>query len=122
MQTTVKKWYRDKDSGFLDNGGGPDIMVQNGVVQTSGVELLTNGSKFSIVGHSGVWHTVLEFGIYAWKKTTTGYKDIPIDKDNHGMDDVRYFIAYIDDIGNIAEDTKEHYVEIVQEVNYSNIM
>lgn len=28
MQTIVKKWYRDKDSGFLDNGGGPDIMVR----------------------------------------------------------------------------------------------
>ena len=27
MQTVVKKWFRDKDSGFLDNGGGPDIMV-----------------------------------------------------------------------------------------------
>ncbi len=28
MQTIVKKWFRDKDSGFLDNGGGPDIMVR----------------------------------------------------------------------------------------------
>ena len=28
MQTVVKKWFRDKDSGFLNNGGGPDIMVQ----------------------------------------------------------------------------------------------
>jgi cold shock CspA family protein len=27
LQTIVKKWYRDKDSGLLDNGGGPDIMV-----------------------------------------------------------------------------------------------
>lgn len=27
LQTIVKKWYRDKDSGFLDNGDGPDIMV-----------------------------------------------------------------------------------------------
>ena len=27
MQTIVKKWFRDKDSGFLDNGGGPDILV-----------------------------------------------------------------------------------------------
>ncbi len=23
----MKKWFRDKDSGFLDNGGGPDITV-----------------------------------------------------------------------------------------------
>lgn len=27
MQTSVKKWFRDKDTGFLDNKGGPDIMV-----------------------------------------------------------------------------------------------
>ena len=27
MQTVVKKWFRDKDTGFLDNGGGTDIMV-----------------------------------------------------------------------------------------------
>ena len=27
LQTIVKKWFRDKDSGFLDNGNGPDIMV-----------------------------------------------------------------------------------------------
>ncbi|HEY9052363.1 MAG TPA: hypothetical protein VIQ03_12505 [Gammaproteobacteria bacterium] len=28
MQTTVKKWFRDKDFGFLENGDGPDIMVR----------------------------------------------------------------------------------------------
>jgi cold shock CspA family protein len=28
LQTIVKKWFRDKDSGFLDNGRGPDIMVR----------------------------------------------------------------------------------------------
>ena len=28
MQTVVKKWFRDKESGFLDNGSGPDIMVR----------------------------------------------------------------------------------------------
>jgi len=27
LQTTVKKWFRDKNSGFLDNGGAADIMV-----------------------------------------------------------------------------------------------
>ena len=27
LQATVKKWFRDKDSGFLGNGSGPDIMV-----------------------------------------------------------------------------------------------
>ena len=27
LQTTVKKWFRDKNSGFLDNGNAPDIKV-----------------------------------------------------------------------------------------------
>ena len=27
MQTIVKKWFREKESGFLDNGAGPDILV-----------------------------------------------------------------------------------------------
>ncbi len=27
MQTLVKRWFRDKEFGFLDNGDGPDIMV-----------------------------------------------------------------------------------------------
>jgi len=27
LQTIVKKWFRDKESGFLDNGSGPDITV-----------------------------------------------------------------------------------------------
>jgi len=28
LQTVVKKWFREKDYGFLDNGSGPDIMVR----------------------------------------------------------------------------------------------
>ncbi|GAB6194612.1 hypothetical protein [Desulfocastanea catecholica] len=28
MQTIVKKWFGDKDSGFLDNGSGPGILVR----------------------------------------------------------------------------------------------
>lgn len=27
MQTVVRKWFRDKDTGVLDNGGGPSISV-----------------------------------------------------------------------------------------------
>jgi cold shock CspA family protein len=30
LQTVVKKWFRDKNYGFLDNGKGPDIMVRKG--------------------------------------------------------------------------------------------
>lgn len=28
LQTVVKKWYRDKATGLLDNRGGPDIVVR----------------------------------------------------------------------------------------------
>jgi len=28
LQTVVKKWFRDKNSGFLDNGSGSDILVR----------------------------------------------------------------------------------------------
>ncbi|HFB64240.1 MAG TPA: hypothetical protein ENJ60_01755 [Aeromonadales bacterium] len=28
MQTLVKKWFKDKGYGFLQNGSGPDIMVR----------------------------------------------------------------------------------------------
>jgi cold shock CspA family protein len=28
LQTVVKKWFRDKNTGFLDNKGGPDILVR----------------------------------------------------------------------------------------------
>jgi len=28
LQTVVKKWFRDKDFGFLENGNGPGIMVR----------------------------------------------------------------------------------------------
>ncbi len=27
LQTVVKKWFRDKESGFLENGSGKDIIV-----------------------------------------------------------------------------------------------
>ena len=28
MQAVIKKWFREKEYGFLDNGSGPDIMVR----------------------------------------------------------------------------------------------
>jgi len=27
LRTTVKKWFKDKEYGFLDNGTGPDVFV-----------------------------------------------------------------------------------------------
>jgi len=28
LQAVVKKWFREKNYGFLDNGSGPDVMVR----------------------------------------------------------------------------------------------
>ncbi len=28
MQAVVKKWFREKSYGYLDNGSGPDLMVR----------------------------------------------------------------------------------------------
>jgi cold shock CspA family protein len=28
LQSVVKKWFRDKNTGFLDNGRGPAILVR----------------------------------------------------------------------------------------------
>lgn len=28
MQAVVKKWLKDKEYGFLDNGSGPDILIR----------------------------------------------------------------------------------------------
>ncbi len=28
MQAVVKKWFREKEYGFIDNGSGPKIMVR----------------------------------------------------------------------------------------------
>jgi len=28
LQAVIKKWFREKDYGFLDNGSGPDIRVR----------------------------------------------------------------------------------------------
>lgn len=28
LQTVVKKWFKDKESGFLDNGASQDILVR----------------------------------------------------------------------------------------------
>lgn len=48
--------------------------------------------------------TLQEFDGYIWKKQrdnavqTTNLKEEPVDKDNHGMDAIRYLVAYVDDL------------------------
>lgn len=44
--------------------------------------------------------TAQEFDAYMYKKTEDGkpIKEEPVDKDNHGMDAMRYAVAYVDDL------------------------
>lgn len=47
------------------------------------------------------WCTEQEFDSYVWPKGQDGkpVKEIPVDVDNHGMDTMRYAVAYIDGLG-----------------------
>lgn len=43
--------------------------------------------------------TVQEFDAYTWNTSATGKKaSLPIDKYNHGMDDMRYAVGFVDDL------------------------
>lgn len=50
LQTVVKKWFRDKDSGFLDNGGGSDILVKK--ADLVNCEFLKVGATVAFECHS----------------------------------------------------------------------
>ena len=50
LQTTVIKWFRDKNSGFLDNGNGPGIMVDK--ADLVNCEFLKVGVMVEFVCHS----------------------------------------------------------------------
>ena len=49
MQTGVKKWFRDKNSGFLENGSGPDILVDK--ADLVGCQFLKVGVKVEFECH-----------------------------------------------------------------------
>jgi cold shock CspA family protein len=51
LQTVVKKWFRDKDSGFLDNGSGPDIMVRK--TELVNCQFLKVGATVEFECHAG---------------------------------------------------------------------
>jgi len=51
LQTVVKKWFRDKESGFLDNGGGPDIMVRK--ADLTNCQFLKVGATVEFECHAG---------------------------------------------------------------------
>lgn len=49
MQTVVKKWFRDKDAGLLDNGNGSDIIVRK--VDLVGCQFLKVGATVEFECH-----------------------------------------------------------------------
>ncbi len=49
MQTVVKKWFREKDFGFLENGSGPDIMVRK--VDLLNCQFLKEGASVEFECH-----------------------------------------------------------------------
>ena len=51
MQTTVKKWFRDKNIGFLDNGKAADIMVSK--ADLIGCKFLKVGATVQFECHVG---------------------------------------------------------------------
>ena len=67
MQTTVKKWFRDKDCGFLDNRGGPDIIVRKDDLVDC--QFLKVGATVEFECHSG------EQGLIARKVQLLNHKN-----------------------------------------------
>lgn len=51
MKTVVKKWFQDKESGFLENGGGPDILVRKADLVNCG--FLKVGAEVEFECHPG---------------------------------------------------------------------
>jgi PBSX family phage terminase large subunit len=70
-------------------------------------DLIDEGLPFS---------TVQEFDGYTYAKPKEGKapKEEPIDKDNHGMDTIRYIVSYVDDLGGTQIDVSAELPTIVQ--------
>lgn len=66
--------------------------------------------------------TLEEFEGYVWEVSKTGKpnKELPVDRNNHGMDTVRYLVAAIDDIGIELEERAE-LLEYEEEYSISPI-
>jgi phage terminase large subunit len=61
--------------------------------------------------------TVQEYDCYSWdigKIAVDKYKDLPVDRDNHGMDASRYAVAFVDDIA-IDPQEEEHTIYAADE-------
>jgi len=75
LQTVVKKWFRDKEFGYLDNGSGPDIMVRKADLVKC--QFLKVGVTVTFVCH------IHEKGLIA-KKVSISYENKPGSHNNGG--------------------------------------
>lgn len=95
-------------AGFNDIKPGIDCVQQRLVVQADGRPRLTFAdlTPEDPGGHLAEQHKPMglvdELDSYCWTKTSDNKsnKDVPVDKDNHGCDPLRYAMCYIDGIGS----------------------
>jgi cold shock CspA family protein len=74
LQTVVKKWFRDKDSGFLDNGGGSDILVRK--EDLVGCAFLKIGATVNFECHLGKQGLIAKkVSLFKQKNLNSGRKD-----------------------------------------------
>jgi PBSX family phage terminase large subunit len=93
VQAVQKRLQRDWD-------GLPGLMLLSDALLGEDAELKDEGKPYS---------TAQEFDGYVWdekvNKLVNSKKDeIPMDKDNHGMDALRYAVAFIDDLSEDPQD------------------
>lgn len=62
--------------------------------------------------------TIEEIEGYVWAKSVDGKpgKEEPVKKDDHGMDDLRYIVAFVDNVGQELEETTEIMVHVDEEM------
>jgi len=63
--------------------------------------------------------TIEEIESYVWAKSADGkpVKEEPLKKDDHGMDTMRYVVAFVDNIGQELEEQEEIYYPDTEEID-----
>lgn len=78
------------------DGGKPRVMFMRDALVEADEEYLREGGL--------PVYTVQEFDNYQWAKGQDGkpIKELPVDKDNHGMDAFRYAVTYVDNTAGMT--------------------
>ena len=99
VQAVQKRLLSDWD-------GRPGLFVLRDALVSEDAELKDAGSPYSTEG---------EFDGYVWdkranEKGNSKKDEIPLDKDNHGMDATRYMVAFIDSLADDPEEFEDTMV------------